>query len=84
MQTEFPNNPIKFHVDRVNLWPINFLSACHIGLRGMDVCFFLFFFLRARTKPGAESSAAVRLVLRCIMGQLVGCYGDLAGSVLCV
>lgn len=79
MQTEFPNNPIKFHVDRVNLWPINFLSVCHIGLRGM-----VFFFLRARTKPGAESSAAVRLVLRCIMGQLVGCYGDLAGSVLCV
>lgn len=79
MQTEFPNNPIKFHVDRVNLWPINFLSVCHIGLRGMDG-----FFLRARTKPGAESSAAVRLVLRCIMGQLVGCYGDLAGSVLCV
>lgn len=80
MQTEFPNNPIKFHVDWVNLWPINFLSVCHIGLRGMDV----FCFLRARTKPGAESSAAVRLVLRCIMGQLVGCYGDLAGSVLCV
>lgn len=25
--------------------------------------------------------AAVRLVLRCIVGQLVGCYGDLAGSV---
>lgn len=57
---------------------LNFLSVCHIGLRGIDV------FLRARTKPGAESSAAVRLVLRCIMGQLVGCYGDLAGSVLCV
>lgn len=47
--------------------------------------FFVFFFgERARTKPGAESSAAVRLVLRCIMGQLVGCYGDLAGSVLCI
>ena len=40
--------------------------------------------LRARAKPGALISAAVRLVLRCIVGQLVGCYGDLAGSELCV
>ncbi|MEQ2204844.1 hypothetical protein XENOCAPTIV_019469 [Xenoophorus captivus] len=35
-------------------------------------------------KPGAQISTAVRLVLRCIMGQLVGCYGDLAGSELSV
>lgn len=34
---------------------------------------------RAGAKPGARSNAAVRLVLRCIVGQLVGCYGDLAG-----
>lgn len=39
---------------------------------------------RAGAKPGARSNAAVRLVLRCIVGQLVGCYGDLAASVLVV
>lgn len=53
---------------------------CHIGLRWLG-CFLEW---RARTKPRAESSAAVRLVLRCIVGHLVGCYGDLADSVLCV
>ena len=37
---------------------------------------------RAGAKPGARSNAVVRLVLRCIVGQLVGCYGDLAASVL--
>lgn len=35
---------------------------------------------RAGAQPGAPSRASVRLVLRCIVGQLVGCYGDLAVS----
>lgn len=37
---------------------------------------------RAGAKLFAQSNAVVRLVLRCIVGQMVGCYGDLAGSVL--
>lgn len=37
---------------------------------------------RTGAKPKAWSSAAVRVVLKCIVGRLVGCYGDLAGSVL--
>lgn len=36
--------------------------------------------LKTRVKPGAQIGVAVRLVLRCIVGHLVGCYGDLAGS----
>lgn len=39
---------------------------------------------RAGAKPGAASSAAVGPELRCIVGQLVGCHGDLAGSELAV
>lgn len=37
---------------------------------------------RTGAKPGAWSSDAARLALKCIMGQLVGCHGDLAGSLL--
>lgn len=37
---------------------------------------------RTGAKPGAWSSDAARLVSKCIMGQLVGCHGDLAGSLL--
>lgn len=35
-----------------------------------------------RVLSQGQSIAAVRLVLRCIVGQLFGCHGDLAGSAL--
>lgn len=39
---------------------------------------------KTRVRRGAQIGVAVRLVQRCIVGHLVGCYGDLAGSELCV
>lgn len=57
-----------------------FLSLSH---RPLTVCWLNVSEPRTGAKPEAWSSAAVRVVLKCIVGQLVGCYGDLAGSVLC-
>lgn len=39
-------------------------------------------FPRKKKKASAWTIAVVRLMSRCIVGQLAGCYGDLAGPVL--
>lgn len=67
-----------------NRWSIK-VSSVNTSQRGAK-CLLAGCFREQGTgaKPGALSNAAVRLVLRCIVGQLVGRHGDLAGSVLCV
>lgn len=64
-----------------NWWSTNVSSVAPV--RGvLTVCWLDVSKQRTGAKPGALSNAAVRLVLRCIVGQLVGRHGDLAGSVL--